>query len=59
MEADVFADVKVGERFVYDNETFVKTENCDRYGIAWSLREGRKHKEWAFRADAKVRRFYT
>lgn len=45
-----FARAKEGDRFQYDGELFVKTG--DR--LAWSIRNGRRFKEWAFRGDEQV-----
>ena len=42
-----FADIAIGAKFVYDGDTFVKTDT----NIGWELRQGRRYKEWAFNPD--------
>lgn len=52
-----FADVKVGDHFIYDKETFVKSgkvSDSGSHGIAWSIRNGNKYKEWAFKMSEEV-----
>lgn len=54
-----YKKVQVGKRFTYDNELFVKTEDSKNhkgnpFGIAWSIRNGIRYKEWAFDLEDKV-----
>lgn len=52
-----FADIKVGDHFIYDKETFVKSGKVSddgSHGIAWSIRNGIKYKEWAFKMSEMV-----
>ena len=54
-----FSDIKVGDHFIYDKETFVKSRKVSDdglHGIAWSIRDGKKYKEWAFKMTEKVAR---
>ncbi len=44
----------IGEYFVYDNETFVKTAEDDGTTIAWSVHRGKQYKEWAFKKGTPV-----
>ena len=45
--ANYFDQIRVGQTFRYDRELFVKTAQWH----AWSIRDGKRYKEWAFNAD--------
>jgi hypothetical protein len=46
-----FIRAKLGDRFQYSGDLFVKTEAR----TAWEIRNGRRYKEWAFQGDELVR----
>lgn len=46
-----FRNIPVGTEFVYDGDTFIKTDTS----IAWELRNGVRYKEWAFKSDDTCR----
>ena len=56
-----FVEVKVGEKFIYDSEKFVKVageSDEGTHGLAWSIdNNGRRKKQWAFELNEVVQAF--
>ena len=46
----LFFEIKVGTKFYFEGDVFVKTDSQ----LAWELRDDRKYKLWAFKADDVV-----
>lgn len=54
-----YNEVQVGQFFTFDNELFIKHEDQEntegnRFGVAWSIKKGRRYKEWAFGLNDQV-----
>lgn len=58
-----FKSLNIGDQFTYDNERFIKTEDGSKFdppnaegGLAWSIHNGDRYKEWAFTGTEKVKK---
>lgn len=54
-----YSEVQVGKHFTFEGELFIKHEDQENhegkmFGIAWSIKNGRRYKEWAFGLSDQV-----